>query len=253
MVHEWPMSHRVPIDDALQRQCRKDTNQQIHIRTVMHHHENNAKHRTTDRFTTQTPHRDESIANINHSSVRVSRGSQKQLWLNNSFFTVVAGNVRSNVFQLKPKTVLIIFHSIIHSGYFYRVSSSLLPLRGAPDYSIDTVLELTRWSATGNCECMTCPRSLCGGQSIWTGLRPSGRQAPNLALSHHASHHIACTCDAKAQYPLQNTITYGTFKGKNYIIINILLLTQETVIGTSEETALLFHQLLQFIPMITIH
>jgi len=31
-----------------------------------------------------------------------------------------------------------------------------------PDYSIDTVTELTRWSATGNCEWWTCPRSLLG-------------------------------------------------------------------------------------------
>jgi len=34
-------------------------------------------------------------------------------------------------------------------------------LRG--DYSIDTVLKLTRRSATGNCERRTCPRSLRGG------------------------------------------------------------------------------------------
>ena len=32
----------------------------------------------------------------------------------------------------------------IHSGYFYSASSSPLLLRGAPDYSIDTLLELTR-------------------------------------------------------------------------------------------------------------
>ena len=37
-------------------------------------------------------------------------------------------------------------HSFIHSGYFYSASSSLLQLRGAPDYSIDTVLESTRRS-----------------------------------------------------------------------------------------------------------
>jgi len=29
--------------------------------------------------------------------------------------------------------------SFIHSGYFYRASSSPLLLRGTPDYSIDTV------------------------------------------------------------------------------------------------------------------
>src|SRR6218665_2435326 len=32
-------------------------------------------------------------------------------------------------------------HSCIHSGYFYSASSSALPLRGAPDYSTDTVSE----------------------------------------------------------------------------------------------------------------
>jgi len=44
------------------------------------------------------------------------------------------------------------FHSFIHLGYFYSASSSPLLLSGAPDYSIDTVLEMTRQSATGNCE-----------------------------------------------------------------------------------------------------
>jgi len=29
----------------------------------------------------------------------------------------------------------------IHSGHFYSAPSSLLPLRGAPDYSADTVSE----------------------------------------------------------------------------------------------------------------
>jgi len=48
----------------------------------------------------------------------------------------------------------------IHSGYFYGASSSPLLLRGAPDYSIDTVSELTRQSTTGNCEWRTCPRFL---------------------------------------------------------------------------------------------
>jgi len=43
-------------------------------------------------------------------------------------------------------------YSFIHSRYFYSASSSSLLLRGTPDYSIDTVPELTRWSATGNCE-----------------------------------------------------------------------------------------------------
>src|SRR6218665_3003870 len=32
-------------------------------------------------------------------------------------------------------------HSFIHSGHFYSAHSSHLPLRGAPDYSTDTVSE----------------------------------------------------------------------------------------------------------------
>src|SRR6218665_2633743 len=32
-------------------------------------------------------------------------------------------------------------HSFIHSGHFYCAPSSPLPLRGAPDYSTDTVSE----------------------------------------------------------------------------------------------------------------
>ena len=53
--------------------------------------------------------------------------------------------------------------SFIHSGYFYSASSCALLLRGAPDYSIDTVSELTRRSATCNYEWRTCPKSLRGG------------------------------------------------------------------------------------------
>src|SRR6218665_4138036 len=36
--------------------------------------------------------------------------------------------------------------------YLYSTSSSPLLLRGSPDYSIDMMWELTRRSATGNCE-----------------------------------------------------------------------------------------------------
>ena len=42
--------------------------------------------------------------------------------------------------------------SFFYSGNFYSAFSSPLLLKGAPDYSIDTVSELTRRSATGNCE-----------------------------------------------------------------------------------------------------
>jgi len=56
-----------------------------------------------------------------------------------------------------------IIHSFIHSLYFYSASSCPLLIKGAPDYSIYTVLELRCRSATGNCEWRTCPRSLRGG------------------------------------------------------------------------------------------
>ena len=56
-----------------------------------------------------------------------------------------------------------LIHSFIHSIYLYSASSSPLLLRGTPDYSFDTVLELIRRSATGNCEWRTCPRYLRGG------------------------------------------------------------------------------------------
>jgi len=39
---------------------------------------------------------------------------------------------------------------LIHSGYFHSTSSSPLLLIAAPDYSIDSVSELTYRSATGN-------------------------------------------------------------------------------------------------------
>src|SRR6218665_4093815 len=38
-------------------------------------------------------------------------------------------------------TIPSFIHSFIHSGHFYSAPSSPLPLRGAPDYSTDTVLE----------------------------------------------------------------------------------------------------------------
>jgi len=54
--------------------------------------------------------------------------------------------------------------SFIHARYFYSAfSSPLLQLRGTPNHSIDTVSELTRRNAIGNCEWRTCPRSLRGG------------------------------------------------------------------------------------------
>jgi len=57
-------------------------------------------------------------------------------------------------------TRVILSLSFIHSGYLYSASSSALIHRGAPDYIIDTVSELTRRTATGICKGRTCSRSL---------------------------------------------------------------------------------------------
>ena len=71
-------------------------------------------------------------------------------------------------------------HSFIHSGYFYSASSNQLRLlfRGAPDYSTATVSEQTRRRATGKVPTWRL--------ELDSNLRPSGRYAPNLPLSHHA-------------------------------------------------------------------
>ena len=45
-----------------------------------------------------------------------------------------------------------IYYSFIHSEYFYSASTSPPLLRGDSDYSIDTVSEIKRRSATDNCE-----------------------------------------------------------------------------------------------------
>ena len=63
-----------------------------------------------------------------------------------------------------------IIHSFINSWCFYSTSSSPLLLRSTPDYSIDTLSELTCRNATWNCKWRTCPRSLHGGKN---GMRPS--------------------------------------------------------------------------------
>jgi len=55
----------------------------------------------------------------------------------------------------KQNTMEKVVMSFIYSRYFYSVSSSPLLLRGAPNYSTDTVSELTRWSTTGNYEWRT--------------------------------------------------------------------------------------------------
>ena len=96
--------------------------------------------------------------------------------------------------------------SFIHSGYFYSASSSSLLLRGAPDYSIDTVSELTRRCDTGNYESQV-PK----WQLEWdSSPLPSGCNAQNLPLSPHANTIIqykAMLCNTLLLYqvfPLQS-------------------------------------------------
>ena len=101
-----------------------------------------------------------------------------------------------NYLQSRQSNISILLHSyynpFIHSRYFYIASSSRLLFRGIPDYSIDTVTELTRQSATGNCKWRTCPRSLTTRRLEWDlNPRPSGRKAANLPLSHHAHNNNA--------------------------------------------------------------
>ena len=65
-----------------------------------------------------------------------------------------------------------LYNSLIRFEYFYSASLRPLLLWSDPDYSIATVSEFTRRSATGNCERRTCPMSLC---SSWRGIRTCAR------------------------------------------------------------------------------
>ena len=75
----------------------------------------------------------------------------------------------------------------IHSGYFYGASSSPLLLRGDPDYSIDTVSELTRRSAT--VQVANTSEGLAQGLYVAVtgrfGPAISGHKATNLPQIHH--------------------------------------------------------------------
>ena len=91
------------------------------------------------------------------------------------------------------------------------ISISPLLFRGTPDYSIDTVSELTRWRATGNCQRRTCPRSLRGLE--WdSNLQPSRHKAPNLPLSHYAS--TVAEPFQTSMYWIGNQYTSGSSKGQ---------------------------------------
>src|SRR6218665_2591601 len=76
-------------------------------------------------------------------------------------FTLHFSTLSSRPFLVKSKlcfnlelwfVIIILLLVFIHSGYFHSASSRPLLLRGAPDYSVGAVSELTRRSATGNCK-----------------------------------------------------------------------------------------------------
>src|SRR6218665_2248321 len=75
--------------------------------------------------------------------------------IDHSFLHFLTSYHSSFAFRRRPVSSFLLFlliHSFIHSSYFYSAFSSPRLLRGAPDYSNDTMSELTRRSATGNCE-----------------------------------------------------------------------------------------------------
>ena len=76
-------------------------------------------------------------------------------------------------------------HSFIHSGYFYSASSSPLLFIGAPDYSIDSVSELTRRSATEWRTCPKVPYMVAG-----VGLKPATLRMEGAELTPHYLIHV---------------------------------------------------------------
>jgi len=83
-----------------------------------------------------------------------------------------------------PTSIYMSFYSFINSGYFSSASSRALLLRGAPNYIFDTLSELTRRCATGNCERRTCPKSLRGG---WSRIRTCDPPDASDRIHHWAT------------------------------------------------------------------
>src|SRR6218665_922909 len=63
---------------------------------------------------------------------------------------VICNGFNTDYKSSEPLKTLV--YPFTHSGYFYSAFSSPLLLRGAPNYSIDTVSKLTRRIATDNCK-----------------------------------------------------------------------------------------------------
>jgi len=71
-------------------------------------------------------------------------------------------------------------NSFIHSGYFYSASSSQLQL--TPDYSVDTVSELTSQKCYWQLRVKDLPKVPMWRLEWDSNQRPSRRKAPNLPL-----------------------------------------------------------------------
>src|SRR6218665_2276552 len=78
------------------------------------------------------------------------------------------------------------YNSFIHTGYFYSTSPSQPLLIGAPDYSIDTVSELQAPTSEGPAQGPYTYMQQLELDNLDSYLRPAGRKALNLPLSHHA-------------------------------------------------------------------
>ena len=61
--------------------------------------------------------------------------------LEGKFIVIYDFDYSNNVVMVRPIIDVLSIHSFIHSGHFYSAPSSPLLLRGAPDYSTDTVSE----------------------------------------------------------------------------------------------------------------
>ena len=86
-------------------------------------------------------------------------------------------------------TAALIYHCI-HSEYVYSASSSPLLRRGAPFYHVYTVSELTCRSAIQATVSEKFAKVPTWRLEWDSNLRPYGRKAANLSMSHHATRNL---------------------------------------------------------------
>src|SRR6218665_3288551 len=80
-------------------------------------------------------------------------------------------------------------HSFIHSGHFYSAPSSPLLLRGAPDYSTDTVSEFHA-EAHGQLQVKDLPKVPTWRLERESNPRPSGWKSSTQPRRHHVPRHV---------------------------------------------------------------